>query len=260
VARQRADTLLAERGLVSSRSDAAARIRAGAVRLGPDGRRLTKPGELVPDNSPLVVEAPRAHVSRGGTKLENALAALPVETENRRAIDVGASTGGFTDCLLQHGAAHVIAVDVGHGQLDWSLRNDDRVTVMERTNARELEPAMLPYAPDLAVVDVSFISVSKLIRPLAACTAKDADILLLVKPQFELGRGRVRGGVVRDPAERREAIEAVAGAVIAAGLSVRGLASSGLPGPKGNRETFLWASRGGPGIEDLGRAIAEVEA
>jgi 23S rRNA (cytidine1920-2'-O)/16S rRNA (cytidine1409-2'-O)-methyltransferase len=174
----------------------------------------------------------------------------------RRALDVGASTGGFTDCLLQRGASHVVALDVAYGELDWRLRGDDRVTVIERTNARELTRDVLPYAPDLIVVDVSFISLTKVLPAVLDCAAERFDCLAMVKPQFEVGRGRVgKGGVVHDPELRREAIESVAAAARAGGYSVLGFAASGLPGPAGNRETFAWlGERGrpdGPGLEGV---------
>jgi 23S rRNA (cytidine1920-2'-O)/16S rRNA (cytidine1409-2'-O)-methyltransferase len=257
--RRRIDALLAERGLVASRSNAAAAVRAGQVRIGLDGPVATKPGQLVPDDAELLVEGGRGYVSRGGVKLENALEALGIDVSGRSCLDVGASTGGFTDCLLRRGAERVVAVDVGYGQLDWGLRNDPRVTVLERTNARGLTPADLPYGPDLATVDVSFISLAKVLPPVAACLAPEGEILALVKPQFELGRGRVRGGVVRTPAERREALLAVAAAAEKAGLAVKGFASSGLPGPKGNRETFIWGVAGDARIDDVEAAAREVE-
>ena len=257
--RHRADTLLAERGLAPSRTAAAASVRAGRVRLGRDGAAVEKPSELVDEKAELVVEEGEEFVSRGGIKLKNALDELPVEVEGRQCLDVGASTGGFTDCLLQRGAARVIAIDVGYGQLDWRLRQDSRVLVMERLNARALGDSYLPFRPDLITVDVSFISLAMLIAPIVATAAEEFDLLGLVKPQFELGKEKVgKGGVVRDAPDRREAIRKVAEAVEKEGLVVRGLASSGLPGPKGNRETFVWASRSGEGI-DLDAALAEVE-
>ena len=258
--RRRADTLLAERGLATSRSAAAAWIRAGRVRLGTDGAEVAKPSELVPEDAELVVAEGEDYVSRGGIKLENALAALDVKVDGRRCMDVGASTGGFTDCLLQRGAAMVIAVDVGYGQLDWRLRQDSRVLVMERLNARQLGGSFLPYAPELITVDVSFISLAKLIEPIVSCAAVDFDLLGLVKPQFELEKERVgKGGVVREEGDRRDAIRRVAEAVKDEGLTLRGIASSGLPGPKGNRETFVWAASGGEAV-DLDSALEEVEA
>ena len=258
--RTRIDTLLAERGLARSRASAAESVRAGRVRVGRDGSAAAKPSDLVADDAELVVVEPPPFVSRGGVKLANALDALDVEVAGRECLDAGASTGGFTDCLLQAGAARVIALDVGHGQLDWSLRSDERVSVIERTNARNLEPSVLPFRPQLATVDVSFIALVQVLPAVIACLAEDADLLALVKPQFELSRGRVgRGGVVRDPADRREALRGAATAATDAGLAVRGLASSGLPGPKGNRETFVWASTSGDSI-DLETAIAEADA
>jgi len=259
--RRRLDTLLAERGLAGSRTSAAASVRAGRVRIGADGPYATKPSQLVAEDTELVLTERARFVSRGGVKLENALDALGVEVAGLSCLDVGASTGGFTDCLLKRGAARVIALDVAHGQLDWGLRNDPRVLVLERRNVRELEPQELPFAPQLATIDVSFISLAKVIPAVARCLAADGELLALVKPQFELGRGRVgRGGVVRSPAERREAIALAAEAAGAAGLTVRGFASSGLTGPKGNRETFLHASRvEGDGLRDLAAAIQEVE-
>jgi 23S rRNA (cytidine1920-2'-O)/16S rRNA (cytidine1409-2'-O)-methyltransferase len=257
--RRRADTLLAERGLAPSRTAAAATIRAGRVRLGKDGATVEKPSELVDEKAELLVTEGDEFVSRGGVKLKNALAELPVVVEARRCMDVGASTGGFTDCLLQLGAEMVLAVDVGHGQLDWTLRQDPRVLVMERLNARALGDSYLPFRPELITVDVSFISLSMLIAPIVATAADEFDLLGLVKPQFELGKEKVgKGGVVREAGDRRDAIRQVAEAAQREGLVVLGIASSGLPGPKGNRETFIWASRGGDPV-DLDAALLEVE-
>ena len=259
VTRRRADTLLAERGLAPSRTAAAATVRAGRVRLGKDGSTVDKPSELVPEDAELLVEEGEEFVSRGGIKLNNALDELPVEVEDRLALDVGASTGGFTDCLLQRGARMVLAVDVGYGQLDWRLRQDSRVLVMERLNARYLGDSFLPFRPQLITVDVSFISLAMLIPSIVATAAEDFDLLGLVKPQFELGKEKVgKGGLVRDAGDRREAIRRVAEAAEQEGLIVRGLASSGLPGPKGNRETFVWAARGGEAV-DLDAALERVE-
>jgi 23S rRNA (cytidine1920-2'-O)/16S rRNA (cytidine1409-2'-O)-methyltransferase len=255
------DSLLAERGLSPSRTSAAESVRAGRVRIGRGGARATKPGQLVAPDAELSVDEPPRYVSRGGIKLANALAALGVDPSGRDCLDVGASTGGFTDCLLRHGAARVIALDVARGQLDWGLRNDPRVHVIERANARELSPEDLPFAPSLATVDVSFISLRKVLPAVAGALAPDGEILALVKPQFELGRGRVgKGGVVRDAAARREALLAAARAASEHGLAVRGFAPSGLPGPKGNRETFMWCTRSAAGLEDLEGAVEEVEA
>jgi 23S rRNA (cytidine1920-2'-O)/16S rRNA (cytidine1409-2'-O)-methyltransferase len=259
MSRRRADTLLAERGLAPSRTAAAASVRAGRVRLARSGATIDKPSELVPDDAELVVDQVEEFVSRGGIKLKNALDELGIEVEGRRCLDVGASTGGFTDCLLQRGATLVIAVDVGYGQLDWRLRQDSRVLVMERLNARHLGDSYLPFRPELITVDVSFISLAKLLSPIVATAADEFDLLGLVKPQFELDKQRVgKGGVVREPEDRREAIRHVAEAAQADGLVIRGIASSGLPGPKGNRETFVWAARSGDPV-DLEAAIKAVE-
>jgi 23S rRNA (cytidine1920-2'-O)/16S rRNA (cytidine1409-2'-O)-methyltransferase len=262
MARVRLDSLLAERGLFPSRSRAAASVLAGEVMLGDGRRRAEKPGEQVPDDVEVVVDAPDDYVSRGGRKLANALDAFGLDVTGRRALDVGASTGGFTDALLQRGAAHVIAVDVAYGELAWRLRGDERVTVLERTNARVLEPSMLPFAPDLVVADVSFISLTKVLPAVLACVGPRWDGLVMVKPQFEVGRERVgKGGVVREAADRRDALVAVGEAARALGASVLGFASSGLPGPKGNRETFLrLAEAGRPGdVGDVDAAAREVE-
>ena len=261
--RVRLDTLLAERGLFESRTRAAASVMAGEVRLGGDGARAQKPGQLVaPDVVVTVDEAPR-FVSRGGIKLANALEHFAIDVTGRRCLDVGASTGGFADCLLQHGARHVVALDVAYGELDWGLRNDERVTVLERTNARAITPDDLPYAPDLIVVDVSFISLTKVLPAVLACAAPEHDVLAMVKPQFEAGRGNVgKGGVVRDPDQRRALLVAVARCAHGLGAAVLGFASSGLPGPKGNRESFVrLAEAGRPGDRsgDLEAAAREVE-
>jgi 23S rRNA (cytidine1920-2'-O)/16S rRNA (cytidine1409-2'-O)-methyltransferase len=218
-----------------------------------------RPSQLVePDAKLILAEGPR-YVSRGGTKLENALGALGIDVSARDCLDVGASTGGFTDCLLQRGAARVIAADVAYGQLDLRMRQDPRVHVIERLNAREMAPADLPFPPSLATIDVSFISLAKVLPAVARCLVPEGEILAMVKPQFELGKQRVGRGVVRDAADRREAILHVAVAARELGLAIRGFASSGLPGPKGNRETFVWCGGVGPEVEDLEAAIAAVE-
>jgi len=265
MAKRRLDVLLAERGLFPSRSRAAASVMAGEVQLGASGRRASKPGELVDAEEIVSVQTGPDYVSRGGIKLANALDRCALEVAGRRALDVGSSTGGFTDCLLQRGAREVIAVDVGYGLLDYRLRQDPRVVVMERTNARELSPELLPASrsgaaglPDLATVDVSFISLAKVLPALLACLGDRFDVLALVKPQFELGRGRVpRGGVVRDAGLRREALVTVGAAAVGLGTAVRAYRSSGLPGPKGNRETFIWLVPRGAGREP--QTLAELE-
>lgn len=262
MSRRRADSLLAERGLVRSRARAAEAIRAGLVRVGEDGPTVQKPGDMVPEESDLRLASPPRYVSRGGVKLENALVATGVDPTGRDCLDIGASTGGFTDCLLQHGASRVVALDVARGQLDWKIRTDERVVALERRNARELDSADLPFRPSLAVVDVSFISLTKVLPAVAPCLTAYGELLSMVKPQFELGPGRAPGGVVRSAADRREAIATVARVIEALGLRIRGLASSGLPGPKGNHETFVWAQVDSVGTElsfDLDVALGEVE-
>src|SRR4051794_32629443 len=225
MAKVRLDALLAERGLFDSRTRAAASVLAGEVRLGGD-RRAEKPGMLVTRDAEVTVAATAAYVSRGGTKLATALDAFALDPAGRRCLDVGASTGGFTDALLQRGAAHVVALDVAYGELHWTLRTDPRVTVVERANARHLVPEDLPYRPDLVVVDVSFISLTKVLPAVLTACAPAFDVLAMVKPQFEVGRERLgKGGVVRDPGDRREALVAVAAAARALGAAVLGFAS-----------------------------------
>jgi 23S rRNA (cytidine1920-2'-O)/16S rRNA (cytidine1409-2'-O)-methyltransferase len=259
--KRRLDTLLAERGLYETRSRAAAAVMAGAVRVG--DRPARKPGELVAPDAELSVDEPPAYVSRGGVKLASALDAFGLDPAGHRALDAGASTGGFTDCLLQRGAESVIALDVAYGELHWALRQDPRVTVVERRNARALEPDELPYRPDLIVADLSFISLTKVLPALLRAAAPRFDCLALVKPQFEVGRERVgKGGVVRSPADRRAALVAVAAhARDELGAAVLGFASSGLPGPAGNRESFVWLAEGARAgaVEDLEAAAREVE-
>ncbi|MHB1568784.1 MAG: TlyA family RNA methyltransferase [Solirubrobacteraceae bacterium] len=259
--RVRLDQLLAERGVLPSRTRAAASVLAGHVLLGSERERASKPGQLVPSDVQLELIAGPAFASRGGVKLANALDALQLSVAGRQALDVGASTGGFTDCLLKRGAEHVIALDVAYGQLDWSLRTDPRVTVIERCNARSIAPEQLPYAPDLIVIDVSFISLSKVLGPVLAAAAQRFDCLALVKPQFEVGRAAVgKGGVVRDAAMRRAALLAVGEVATALGAGVRRYVSSGLPGPKGNRESFVWLTeRARGGAQSLELAVREAE-
>lgn len=202
---------------------------------------------MVEDSDQPVVKERRRYVSRGGDKLASALEQLPIDPAGLDCTDVGASTGGFTHCLLERGARHVVAVDVAHGQFEDSLRQDSRVTELSRQNARELTPEMLPYRPQLATLDLSFISLTKVLPAVTACLAEDCHLLAMVKPQFELSRSQVKGGVVRDEGLRRQAIAKIADFLLTdLGFDVRGFAYSGLPGPKGNRETFVWATRGAP--------------
>jgi 23S rRNA (cytidine1920-2'-O)/16S rRNA (cytidine1409-2'-O)-methyltransferase len=247
----------------SSRSRAAASVLAGKVLLLPDRRRAAKPGQLVAEDVEIEVLRGPEFVSRGGIKLQNALEALSLDVTGRHGLDVGASTGGFTDCLLQRGAGHVVCLDVAYGQLDWRLRNDPRVTVIERRNARWLRAEELPYAPDLIVIDVSFISVRKVLPAALAVAADRFDCVALIKPQFEVGRASVgRGGVVRDADERRRVLIEVGANARRLGVAVLGYASSGLPGPKGNRETFVWlaeAARGGLTEAELEHAAFGIE-
>jgi 23S rRNA (cytidine1920-2'-O)/16S rRNA (cytidine1409-2'-O)-methyltransferase len=255
----RIDAVLAERGLFPSRSAAAGAVRAGEVRVGADGPVALRPSMLVEPEAELLIDSGPRYVSRGGIKLDNALEALGIDVAERECLDVGASTGGFSDCLLQRGATRVAAVDVAYGQIDVRLREDSRVTVIERLNAREMSPADLPFAPSLATVDVSFISLRKVLPAVAYCLAPGGEALAMVKPQFELGRERVGRGVVRDDGDRHEAILAVAATATELGLPVQGFAPSNLPGPKGNRETFVWCGGEGPGIEDLEAALIAAE-
>jgi 23S rRNA (cytidine1920-2'-O)/16S rRNA (cytidine1409-2'-O)-methyltransferase len=230
--RKRLDVLLVERGLAESRAQAQALILAGRV----PGH--SKAGEQVDETAELALERGPRFVSRGGEKLDHALDAFGVAPAGRDCLDVGASTGGFTDVLLQRGAARVIALDVGHGQLHPRLREDQRVTVLERVNARELRE--LPFAPELVVCDVSFISVRKALPPALALSAPGWTAVVLVKPQFEAGRGEVgRGGVVTSRETRTRVAKEVADAALAWDAEVLGVVDSGLPGPKGNRELFL---------------------
>jgi 23S rRNA (cytidine1920-2'-O)/16S rRNA (cytidine1409-2'-O)-methyltransferase len=237
--RPRLDDAVVAAGLAQTRSRAEALIRAGRVLV--DDVPVEKPGARLAPGAKLRLRGDaRRFVSRGGDKLAGALEDLGVSVAGRLCLDVGASTGGFTDCLLQAGARGVVAVDVGYGQLDLKLRGDPRVTVIERTNARELAASHVPEGIELVTVDVSFISV-RLLLPRLREVAPRAELLVLVKPQFEVGRDRVgKGGVVRDDALRAEAVAGVCEAALALGHAVRGQAESRLPGPKGNREVFVW--------------------
>jgi len=262
MSRKRLDAVLAERGLFETRSRAAAAVIAGDIRVGDERRRAEKPGQMVADDVAVEVADKARFVSRGGQKLANALETFDLDPAGRLCLDAGASTGGFTDCLLQRGARHVVALDVAYGELDWNLRNDSRVTVIERRNARELEPDELPYRPDLIVADLSFISLTKVLPALLEAAAEQWDCIALVKPQFEVGRDRVgKGGVVRGADDRRAALIDIGEWAVEMGHAVLGYASSELPGPAGNRETFIWiAEAGRPGaVGSIEKAAREVE-
>jgi 23S rRNA (cytidine1920-2'-O)/16S rRNA (cytidine1409-2'-O)-methyltransferase len=244
LAKQRIDALLLSRGLAPSRARAQAIVLAGEVFVA--GVRVDKAGTLVPDDAPVEVRgADHAYVSRGGVKLAGALDAFSMDVTGLRCLDLGASTGGFTDCLLQRGAASVAAVDVGYGQLAHKLRIDPRVLVMERTNARTLTPLAIGGAADLTVVDASFIGLSALMPAIALCTREGGALVALVKPQFEVGRALASKGkgVVRDEGVRAEAIAGAVAAVVEAGFAVVAQCDSALPGPKGNREAFVHGLR-----------------
>jgi 23S rRNA (cytidine1920-2'-O)/16S rRNA (cytidine1409-2'-O)-methyltransferase len=229
--KKRLDVLLVERGLAESRTQAQALVIAGRV------PGFDKPGTQVDDSVELEVEQPPLYVSRGGEKLAHALAAFAIDPRGRDCLDIGASTGGFTDVLLQRGAARVLAVDVGYGQLHERLRGDERVVVLERVNARELTE--LPFAPELVVADVSFISLRLVLPPALALARGGWEAVVLVKPQFEAGRSEVKGGVVRDVEVRRRVVREIAVAALDWEAETAGVVDSGLPGPKGNREVFL---------------------
>jgi 23S rRNA (cytidine1920-2'-O)/16S rRNA (cytidine1409-2'-O)-methyltransferase len=261
--RIRLDAELVRRGLARSREQAAALVAAGRVEV--RGSPASKAAAMVDPADPVRVlggDAADDYVSRGGHKLAGALAAFAPDgltVIGRRALDAGASTGGFTDVLLRSGAREVVAVDVGYGQLAWSLRTDGRVRVLERTNVRTLAPEAIGGPADLTVADLSFISLRLVLPALADCTAPDGDLVPMVKPQFEVGRERVGpGGVVRDPALRAEAVLDVANAAAALGLGVAGVVASPLPGPSGNVEFFLWLRRDAPPVNhEAVRDVAE---
>jgi 23S rRNA (cytidine1920-2'-O)/16S rRNA (cytidine1409-2'-O)-methyltransferase len=252
--KERIDVALVARGLCDSREKAARLLLAGAVTV--DGKRVDKPGTLVAPGANLQLTAKQKFVSRGGDKLAHALGAFAVSPKGRVCIDVGASTGGFTHCLLEAGATRVYAVDVGQGQLDASLRSDGRVVVMEKTNARQLAPDAFPDHPQLATVDVSFISVEKVIPSVFNVLTSEGEVVVLIKPQFEIGKGLVgKGGVVRDASHHKAVISRVARFSVLHGWHVRGVAPSPLKGPKGNREFFLHLTRTGRTISDLDNLI-----
>jgi 23S rRNA (cytidine1920-2'-O)/16S rRNA (cytidine1409-2'-O)-methyltransferase len=266
VRRARLDAELVRRGLARSRGQAAELVAAGRVRVG--GQVATKPATAVAADEPVLVAEPadsdeQQYVSRGGHKLAGALGAFRprgLVVRGKRCLDAGASTGGFTDVLLREGAAQVVAVDVGYGQLAWSLRVDERVVVVERTNVRDLTTEVIGGAVDLVVGDLSFISLRLVLPALAGVAKPDADLVLMVKPQFEVGRERVgAGGVVRDNETRADAVRSVAASAGELGYGVRAVVASPLPGPAGNVEYFLWLAAGAPPLveDDLARAVAE---
>jgi 23S rRNA (cytidine1920-2'-O)/16S rRNA (cytidine1409-2'-O)-methyltransferase len=261
VSRRRLDAELVHRGLARSREQARELIEVGRVQL--NGVLAEKPATQVEATASLVVR-PGEHgpdyVSRGGHKLVGALDAFGLDVAGRRALDAGASTGGFTDVLLRRGAAAVVAVDVGYGQLAWPIRSDDRVVVLERTNVRDLVPELLPFVPDLVVGDLSFISLALVLPALVSVSSDEVDMALMVKPQFEVGKEQVgAGGVVRDPALRSDAVRRIAATAWSLGLGTAAVVASPLPGPSGNVEYFLHLRRGAPPLDehDLQRAIEE---
>ncbi len=262
--RIRLDSELVRRGLARSREQAADLVTAGRVAVA--GRVASKPASQVVPHQPIVVtpdEGGPEYVSRGGHKLAGALDAFAgrgLRIEGRRCLDAGASTGGFTDVLLRRGAAHVVAADVGYGQMAWQLRTDQRVSVLDRTNVRELTPGQVGEPPEIVVADLSFISLTLVLPALVRCARPEADFVLMVKPQFEVGRERLgAGGVVRDPQLRAGAVRAVAQSAVALGLGVAGVAASPLPGPSGNVEYFCWLRTGAPApdLAEIERAVAE---
>jgi len=241
--RQRLDLLLVERQLVPSREDGRRRILAGEILV--NQQPVTKAGNLIDAAATISVKPAPRYVSRGGDKLEKALREFTIQVAGKSCIDIGASTGGFTDCLLAHGAGKVIAVDVGYGQLDWQLRNDSRVLVLERTNIRYLTPANLPFVPELATIDASFISLKLILPTVRLLIAADATVIALIKPQFEVGKGKVgKGGVVRSAEEHGRVIAEISQASIDCGYRVLGVTQSPLLGPKGNKEFLLYLKAG----------------
>jgi 23S rRNA (cytidine1920-2'-O)/16S rRNA (cytidine1409-2'-O)-methyltransferase len=256
--RLRLDAELVRRGLARSRDQAADLIAAGRVAVG--GQTALKAASQVAIDAAIIVQQASdepPYVSRGAHKLAGALRAFDgLVVAGKRCLDAGASTGGFTDVLLRAGAAHVVAVDVGYGQLAWSLQTDARVTVLDRVNIRTLTPEQVAPAPDLVVADLSFISLTLVLPALVGCAAPAADFVLMVKPQFEVGKDQVRGGVVRDPELRAAAVRSVAAAAAMLDLGVAGITASPLPGPSGNVEYFLWLRRGAEPLDEQELRIA----
>jgi 23S rRNA (cytidine1920-2'-O)/16S rRNA (cytidine1409-2'-O)-methyltransferase len=254
----RLDAELVRRGLVASRTEAKVAIESGIVTV--NGVRADRPATMVGPDTPVVMTGPaRRFVSRGGEKLDGALDRLDIDVAGRTWLDAGASTGGFTDCLLQRGATRVLAVDVGYGQFDWGLRNDERVSLLERTNIRTLNATDLPWLPQGAVADLSFISLTSVIAALAHVTTQDADLVLMVKPQFEVGRENLgKGGVVKDPGLWTQALRAVVDAGTAVGLGLQGATLAHPPGPAGNREFFIWLKKApASSFDHIGTAVGE---
>lgn len=258
--RRRIDVELVRRKLAGSREEARELIVQNRVTV--NNAPVTKASrQILPDCSIVVAGDHERYASRAGHKLVGALEHFErgglAGISGRHCLDAGASTGGFSDVLLERGVSHIVAVDVGYGQLVWSIQSDDRVTVMDRTNVRTLSPEELPYRPDLIVADLSFISLTKVLPALVGCAAEGADMLLMVKPQFEVGRGRVgAGGVVRDPGLRAEVILEVSCAAHALGWGTSGVVASPLPGPSGNVEYFIWLRQGGPSAAESDVAAA----
>ena len=246
MSKNRLDVEMVNRGLCPSREKARALILAGEVRV--NGARADKAGqEIASDAGITVVEDAIPFVSRGGLKLDKAIKVFPIDLKNRVCADVGASTGGFTDVMLQNGASHVYAIDVGYGQLDWKLRNDARVTVMERTNARFMEPGWFDLPVTFASIDVSFISLRLILPPLYASMAEEGEVVALIKPQFEAGRAEIgKNGVVRDAAVHERVIRDMLAFADGIGFSVEGVSYSPITGPKGNVEFLLYMRKGGP--------------
>ena len=237
--RERLDLLLLERRLVDSREEGRRKILAGEVLV--NDQAVTKAGSLVDARAAIRVKPAPRYVSRGGFKLEKALSEFAVDVSGKTALDVGASTGGFTDCLLAHGVARVFAIDVGYGQLDWKLRNDPRVVVFEKTNIRYLDRSSLPGAADLAVIDASFISLKLVLPCVKALLAPGHQVIALIKPQFEVGKGKVgKGGVVRSPEEHARVIDEIRAMAIGMSYVVCGVTASPMLGPKGNKEFLIY--------------------
>jgi len=249
MAKARIDKQMVERGLVESRARAQALILAGKVLV--RDQRVDKPGQLIDADAEIRIKGETLrYASRGGLKLEAALREFNIDPAGKRCLDVGASTGGFTDCLLQHGAAYVWAIDVGHNQLVWRLRQDPRVVVLEGQNARRLDPDQFPFRFDLATIDVAFISLTKILPAVRACLTDAADCIALIKPQFEVGKGEVgSGGIVRDPAKHRRVLVEIVNAARDLGLSAVGLIESPILGAEGNREFLIQLKSAGESPE-----------